>query len=672
MSDLGKAYVQIVPSAEGISGSISSILDNEATSAGKSAGLNIAGGIGGALKGAATAVAGATALVSGTIVKGTQDLASYGDNIDKMSQKMGLSAEAYQEWDAVMQHSGTSMEAMKSSMKTLANAAETGSAAFDALGISQEEIAKMSQEQLFEATIAALQNVESETERTYLAGKTLGKGATELGALLNTSAEDTQAMRDRVHELGGVMSDDAVKAAATYQDNMQDLQTAISGVGRGLMSELLPSMNDILAGFTSLITGEEGATEALSSGFSSLFESLDGIAEQIIGTLTEMLPTIISGITEVLPDLIELATELLVSLADALVNALPELLTTLLPALAEAAVNIITALGEALIEAGPALFNAGKELLGMLTESVTDGGLLEQGTQIVSEMLSGITEKLPDVLNEGVEILTNLVNGILESLPQLIETAGELLAQFAEFFMTNMPTIIETGAQMLLNLVNGIVDNLPNIIESVVTIIAQFVETIGENLPQILEAGIRIIIELAAGLIEAIPKIIAAIPKIVTSIFEAFASINWLEIGVNIINGIASGILGAIGHLVDAAVDAARAAFEAAKNFLGISSPSKEFMYIGKMTDEGFALGIERNAGMVTDALSDLSKDATAQFQTSAVSRFNVEQTTTNDDKMDLLLSILTDYLPEIAKNKGVDAKSLYNGLNRQLGWALS
>ena len=232
MSDLGKAYVQIIPSAEGISGSISSILDNEATNAGKSAGINIAGGIGTALKGATSLVAAGAAAVTGAITKGSADVAAYGDNIDKMSQKMGLSAQSYQEWDAVMQHSGTSMEAMKSSMKTLANAAQTNSAAFEALGISQKDLQSMSQEQLFEATISALQNVENETERTYLAGKTLGKGATELGALLNTSAEDTQKMRERVHELGGVMGDDAVKAAALFQDNMQDMQTAISGTER--------------------------------------------------------------------------------------------------------------------------------------------------------------------------------------------------------------------------------------------------------------------------------------------------------------------------------------------------------------------------------------------------------------------------------------------------------
>jgi uncharacterized protein YukE len=274
-TELGKAYVQIVPSAQGISGSISGVLGDEATGAGKKAGLNIAGGISTALKGATGIMAAGTAAVSAALIKGAGDVAEYGDNIDKMSQKMGLSASAYQEWDAVMQHSGTSMETMKASMKTLANAAETGNKAFEALGISQEQLATMSQQDLFEATIAGLQNVTDDTQRTYLAGKLLGRGATELGALLNTSAEDTQAMRDRVRELGGVMSDDAVKAAAAFQDNMQDLKTAMSGLGRGLISEVLPGFNQVIEGFTSLVAGEEGAVDKLSAGFSTLFTSLD-------------------------------------------------------------------------------------------------------------------------------------------------------------------------------------------------------------------------------------------------------------------------------------------------------------------------------------------------------------------------------------------------------------
>ena len=670
MSDLGKAYIQIVPSAQGISGSISQAIGGEATSAGQKAGLNIAGGIGTALKGAAGIMAAGTAAVSTALVKGASDVAQYGDNIDKMSQKMGLSAQSYQEWDAVMQHSGTSMEAMKSSMKTLANAAQTNSSAFEALGISQKDLANMSQEQLFEATISALQNVENETERTYLAGKTLGKGATELGALLNTSAEDTQAMRDRVRELGGVMSDDAVKAAAQFQDNMQDLQTAISGVGRGIISQLLPSFNDILAGFTSLIIGEEGATEKLMSGFESLFSGLDTIASGIVTTLTEMMPGIMEGIATVLPQIIQMASTLIISFAQALVTQMPTLLTTVVPALAQAAVELVIALGQALIQTAPALLDAGVQLFNMFKESFAGNDLMDKGSEMLQGVLDGITEKLPGLLEKGVEIITNIANGILENLPQLITTAGQLITTFASFILQNLPTILQAGAQLLLNLVNGIVNNLPQIVSSVAQVIASFTATIASNLPTILAQGITIIGKLVAGLIQAIPTIVASIPQIIQAIVNAFGSYDWGSIGLNLIQGIANGISNAAHVIVDAAKNAAKAAFDAAKDFLGIESPAKKGIYIGEMLDAGFALGISSNRGLVSDAIDELSESATAQLMTAGSYEINGKATST-DDKMDVLLSMLSLYLPEIAEKQGIDVQQLYNGFNRQLGWAL-
>jgi hypothetical protein len=51
-TELGKAYVQIIPSAKGIAGSIKSVLSGESVSAGQSAGLNITGAIKGAIAGA--------------------------------------------------------------------------------------------------------------------------------------------------------------------------------------------------------------------------------------------------------------------------------------------------------------------------------------------------------------------------------------------------------------------------------------------------------------------------------------------------------------------------------------------------------------------------------------------------------------------------------------------
>ena len=272
------------------------------------------------------AVTTATAALYTGVTAASGQVAAYGDNIDKMSQKMGMSAEAYQEWDAVMQHSGTSIESLQSGMKTLANAVESGNDAFERLGISQEKIAKMSNEELFSATITALQNVENETERTYLAGQLLGRGATELGALLNTSAEETQAMKDRVHELGGVMSDEAIKAAARYQDSLQDMQTSFSGLKNNLISNFLPGMATVMDGISAMMTGESGAETVLSNGISQIISTMNETVPQFFSAGGQIISAVITALTDNLPQMIDGGTQLVVGLVNGIINALPELI----------------------------------------------------------------------------------------------------------------------------------------------------------------------------------------------------------------------------------------------------------------------------------------------------------------------------------------------------------
>ena len=176
--------------------------------------------------------------------------ANYGDTIDKQSQKLGISARAYQQWEAVLQHSGSSMSSMSFTFKTLANAAQDATddqvAAFERLGMSMDEVKNMSTEDIFANVIAGLQGMEEGTERTAIATDLLGRGAMELGPLLNTSAEETQAMIDRVDALGGVMSNDGVKAAAAFSDAWQDFTTILEGKTRNAAATVLPILTDII------------------------------------------------------------------------------------------------------------------------------------------------------------------------------------------------------------------------------------------------------------------------------------------------------------------------------------------------------------------------------------------------------------------------------------------
>lgn len=555
--DLATAYVQIVPTTKGISGELSSVLGNDAESAGKSAGSRFSGALGGTLKAgiAATAAFGTAIVGAGTaLTSAANGVAQYGDNIDKMSQKMGLSATAYQEWDAVMKHSGTSMETMKASMKTLANAATTNSAAFKELGISEKELQNMSQEQLFEATISGLQNVEDTTQRTYLAGKLLGRGATELGALLNTSAEETQAMRDRVHELGGVMSDEAVKNSAAFQDSLQDLQTSFAGVKNSVMSEMLPSFTSVMDGLSMLVTGEEGAQEKISAGI-----------QGIVDNITTGMPKLIEGFSTIANAFLEVAPELIKTLGDGLVKAIPSLLPTII--------------------------------------------------EVVGEIAKNFIDLLPQLVEVGVSVILELANGIAQALPDLIPALVDVVLNIVDTLIDNVDMLIDAAIALILGLADGLIEALPRLIERLPEIVVKIVSALIENAPKLLKAGIELVVTLAKGLVEAIPKLIAAVPQIIKGIWDTIKNTDWLQLGKDILNGIVQGLKSVASSLWNALKDICKEALKSVKNFFGISSPSKVMRdQVGKMLPAGMAIGIEDNSGVVDKAMNDLADEATASI----------------------------------------------------------
>lgn len=88
---------------------------------------------------------------------------------------------------------------------------------------------------------------------------------------------------------------------------------------------------------------------------------------------------------------------------------------------------------------------------------------------------------------------------------------------------------------------------------------------------------------------------------------SAFTNIDWGSIGTNIVRGIAGGITSGLSTIANAARDAANKALNTAKSVLGVNSPSTEFAWIGKMVDEGLALGINRNSDRVDTAVEKLS-----------------------------------------------------------------
>lgn len=392
MPDIATAYVQIVPTAKGIGNDLKTMLDGPAAQAGESAGASAGSGfskgVGTALKvgGVAAAAFGAAVIgATGAVVSGAKDVASYGDTVDKMSQKLGLSTDAYQKWDYVLNLAGTDMQSMTTGLKTLTNKlddAKNGNASaiamFDKLGISMEQAASMSREDLFAAAIKGFQGLEDTTERAALANDLFGRSGQNLAPLFNTTAEATAEMMKQAEDYGMVMSGDMVSASAAFQDSMTTLQGTLTGLKNNILGEFLPSMTQVTDGLAMIFAGD---TEA---GLATVKAGIDGF---------------IASFGEMVPMILEIGGNIIMSVAQGILNSLPQLTA-----------------------AAP---------------------------QIIQSLINFITNNLPQIVSFAVQIIISLVTGIIQALPQLIKAVPQIIMAIVNTLRSNGPQLMTAGKTLL-------------------------------------------------------------------------------------------------------------------------------------------------------------------------------------------------------------------------------
>lgn len=475
MPDIATAYVQIVPTTKGIGNDLKNLLDGPSdaagASAGSKAGSSFASGLGKGLKtaGLATAAIGAAvAGASGAVVAGAKDVATYGDNIDKMSQKLGLSSDAYQKWDYVLNLAGTDMQSMTTGLKTLTNKfddAKKGNegaiAMFEQLGISMEQAANMSREDLFAAAINGFQQMEDSTERAALANDLFGRSGQNLAPLFNTTAEATAEMIQKAEDYGMVMSEDNVKASAAFVDSMTTLQNTITGLKNDIMSEFLPSMTQVTDGLALIFSGDTAAGIAsVKSGIDGFLSSFSEILPQILTIGGEIIMQIAQGILNSLP---QLAAE-----APAIINTLITFITSNLPQIVSFAAQIIVSLVVGIIQALPQLIAAIPQIINAIVTTLSQNGpqLQAAGLSLLEMIKSGILSALSSLADIGMNIVRGIWSGIsggFDWIKNMISGwVGNVLAFIKQLFGIASPSKVmaeQVGKWIPAGMAEGILDN---------------------------------------------------------------------------------------------------------------------------------------------------------------------------------------------------------------------
>lgn len=286
------------------------------------------------------------------------------------------------------------------------------------------------------------------------------------------------------------------------------------------------------------------------------------------------------------------------------------------------AIDAIEQLQKAFEEQGTqGLIEAGSKVVSNLVLGITENtpALIDTAVGILNHIIIALTENIDGIATAGGQILTTLVNGLAMLMPNLGQMAVQLILSFSRVIIDNLPYVLDAGLEMIKSLALGIIDNLPVLIEQVPKIINDFLDVIYGFVPDIIGTGIEIIGALGIGLIKAIPTILANLDEIIfailgvlggfsllsqgkkivaslgtgiktkissigeaaksiaTTIKDKIADFSWVQLGKDLIAGVGTGIKNGAGAIADAAKNAAWSALKSAKEFLGIHSPSTVF-----------------------------------------------------------------------------------------------
>ena len=599
---IAKAYVQIMPSAQGIKANLTKAMGGDVAAAGTSAGQSFGSKMASAIKGVLATAAIGKALTA-TIAEGAdleQSLGGvktlFGDaadtviaNAQKAYKTTQLSANDYME--NITGFSARLLQSMGGDTEAAAALADT------AMRDMADNANKMGTDMGFiQETYQSLARGNYE----MLDNLKLGYGGTqaEMARLINDSGVLGDTMEATANNVNSIGFDKVIEAIHVIQERMglagtatEEAETTITG-----------SLNAMKASFANVLGN-------LTLG-QDIGPSLNALAQTVTTFLTaNMLPAVWNILSALPGALVTFVSTLGPQLAAGLATFVPQVvadITAAAPQMLTAAQALVTGFATAVTTQLPTLLQNGVQLVQQLVNGAVQAlpGITSVATQLLGQFASSFATGYAQLLSAGAQIIGQVVSGVVQSIPSLITIAGTVITQFLSALIAAAPQVWQSGVQMILQVVQGIVSSLPQIISSAAGVIAQFLAGIGQQLPQLLQSGITMIAQLVAGLIQAIPQLIAAIPQIISGIVNAFASYDWLSIGGNIIQGIANGIASGVGVIIDAAKSAASAALNAAKEFLGIASPSKVMRdQVGRFIPAGIAEGISRNLAPLRSAM---------------------------------------------------------------------
>ena len=440
--ELGKAYVQIVPSAQGIKSALTEMFDEETDGLGEQTGQSIGQKLVGTLKNVIVA-AGIGKIISDSINMG----------------------------GALQQSLGGVETLFKDSADTVK---EYAAQAYRTVGLSANDY--MEQTTSFAASLlsSVSQDTDAAAQLANMAMVDMADNANKMGTDMQDIQNAYQGFAKQNYTMldnlklgyGGTQAEmqrllnDATKISGVKYDlgNLADMYSAIHIIQQE-MDITGPTAKEAATTLTGSFAAMKAAAENVMGNWSTgadLTEPLQALADTaqtfLVDNLLPMIGNVLAGIPEIVyslvPELLQTGTELLSSLAQGFTEGIPEFFSTALPQL--------LAFTDQLRDNAASFVDAGLNLITQLLNGLVAGlpDLIAYVPDIIINICGIINDNMPKILAEGVSIIVQLVVGIVKAVPDLLATWKKILQ--AVLSVISAINWLNIGKTILTGVANGV------------------------------------------------------------------------------------------------------------------------------------------------------------------------------------------------------------------------
>jgi TP901 family phage tail tape measure protein len=223
------------------------------------------------------------------------------------------------------------------------------------------------------------------------------------------------------------------------------------------------------------------------------------------------------------------------------------------------------------------------------------------------------------------------------------------------------------GAETMEQAAAGMEGQTDTVVNAAETVADAAVSGVENKAPDFKTAGTKWVTQIKVGMLTNKNSVSVAAGSVANAASSAINSVSWYNLGWNISSGVARGVSAASYLIKRAAINAAQSAYNAAKETLGIHSPSRVMAEIGRYYDEGFARGITENVDTVTKAAQAMAKES-AYTPTTIRERSGTAARAADEADETWLRDILEKYLPEMLKamkaGKSISMKELAKAIS--------